>query len=447
VRGYASQAERWEKQRRLQVMSARLSEVEARLAGGRMPVCRGGRRLARARHHLGAAGVSEQQWRARWRAERWFICADGEAAQAWGNLTIRWHPGQGWLEIRLPAPLEHLANRRHGRYRLAAPVAFPYRGDEVAAQAASGAVRYDISYEPGKDRWYLDASWTFAAGPPPGLQELRQHPVRAADLTAGHLAAWVLAPAGNPAGAPVTIPLDLAGLAAPTRDGRLRAAISDLIRLAKDNGCPAIAIEDLDFADARVQGREQAGPRPARGGRGRAFRRMVAGIPTARFRDRLVQMTANAGLAVIAVDPAYTSRWAAQHWLKPLRQQFSPDTTGHHAAAVVIGRRALGQRARRRERCDSTRPEDRRQRAANSAVRPAPAPAGLAGQRTRKPGDRKARGQPDHRHKTRPAERASPGNQATQDRPGPPTGQNSLPPSVQERYEESCQQSARRKCV
>ena len=48
---------------------------------------------------------------------------------------------------------------------------------------------------------------------------------------------------------------------------------------------------------------------------------MVSGIPTAKFRDRLVQMTANAGLAVIAVDPAYTSRWGAEHWLAPLRQQ------------------------------------------------------------------------------------------------------------------------------
>ena len=67
-----------------------------------------------------------------------------------------------------------------------------------------------------------------------------------------------------------------------------------------------------------------------------------------RFRDRLVQMAANAGISVIAVDPAYTSRWGAEHWLGPLRERVSPIATGHHAAAVVIGRRALGHRARRR---------------------------------------------------------------------------------------------------
>jgi IS605 OrfB family transposase len=416
VRGYASRPERWEKQRRAQALAARLAKVEARLAQGRVSVCRGGRGLARARHHLGAAGLSDEQWRSRWRAGRWFITADGEKDKAWGNETVRWHPDEGWLEVRLPVPLAHLANRPHGRYRLSCPVGFPYRGEEVAAQAATGAVRYDICYDPGKNRWHLDASWTFSPKDQASLDELRRYPVLAVDLNAGHLAAWLIEPSGNPAGPPRTVPLHLAGLAATTRDGRLRAAISELISAAKTGGCAAIVVENLDFDQARTEGRERSGRRPSRGRRGRAFRRQVANIPTGRFRDRLAQMAANTGLAVIAVDPAYTSRWGAQHWLQPLRTQFSPTTTGHHAAAVVIGRRGLGQRARRRERRDSTRPADRRERAANSAVRPAPASAGLTGQRNRKPGDRKARRQPDHGRKTGPAERASPGNQGGEDR-------------------------------
>lgn len=48
-------------------------------------------------------------------------------------------------------------------------------------------------------------------------------------------------------------------------------------------------------AEARAEGRERTGSRPSRGRRGRAFRRVVAGIPTARLRDRLTQMAANAG--------------------------------------------------------------------------------------------------------------------------------------------------------
>ncbi|MHB1535025.1 MAG: hypothetical protein ACYC1D_10570 [Acidimicrobiales bacterium] len=216
TRGYVNAAERFDKQRRLQALQARLAVVTSDLEAGRMSICRGGRRLAGTRHHLEQAGLSEQRWRRRWEASRWFITADGEADKAWGNETIRWHPDEGWLEVKLPAPLSHLTNAGHGRYRLSASVSFAYREDDVASQAASGALRYDISYEPDKDRWYLDASWKTVTTTPPTLDELRADRVLAVDLNAAHLAAVVVDPSGNPVGAPVTIPLDLAGLAAPT---------------------------------------------------------------------------------------------------------------------------------------------------------------------------------------------------------------------------------------
>jgi hypothetical protein len=136
-----------------------------------------------------------------------------------------------------PAPLAHLANQPHGRHRLSCPVEFSYRGDEVAAQAATGAVRYDISHDPTRDRWYIDASWRTPPRPAPALEDLRQAPVLAVDLNHGHLDAWAVTPDGNPAGPPVTIPLVLAGLPATTRDGRLRAAISALTGLARQHGC------------------------------------------------------------------------------------------------------------------------------------------------------------------------------------------------------------------
>jgi len=295
----------------------------------------------------------------------------------------------------------------------------------VAAQAASGAVRYDISFNPDRGRWYLAASWKYPQMPPPGLGELCQHRVLAADLNADHLAAQVTDPSGNPAGKPHTSGLELAGLPATTRDARIREAVSKLLRIARARGCAAIAIENLDFRDARQAGRDHVGRRPARGAAGRRFRRLVAALPTARFRDRLAQMAANTNIAVVAVDPAYTSIWGAQHWLAALRQT-SPKASGHHAAALVIGRRALGQRARRRARCAWTRPEDREQRATDSAVRPTPVPAGLARPRARKPGTRTAHGQPHPRRKTPTAGRAPPGDQVTEDRSPPPTEQGSL---------------------
>ena len=79
-------------------------------------------------------------------------------------------------------------------------------------------------------------------------------------------------------------------------------------------------MEDLDFADARAIGRETMG----RGRRGKRFRKTVAGIPTAVFRNRLTAQTAAAGIRLYAVNPAYTSAWGDQHWRKPY--ETSPDT-------------------------------------------------------------------------------------------------------------------------
>ena len=391
--------------------------MERQLAAGTVSVVRGGKALLRTRNTLAAAGLTEEQWRQEWESARLFLTADGEAAKAWGNETIRWHPGEGWLEIKLPAPLAGLANRPHGRYRLSCPVAFAYRGDEVAAQAASGAVRYDISRDPARGRWYIDASWTAAPAPAASLDELRQHPVVAVDVNHGHLAAAVIAPDGNIVGTPAAIPLGLAGLPASTRDGRLRAAISALITAAKARGAGAIVIEDLDFAEARAEGRERAGRRPSRGRRGRDFRRAVCGIPTGRFRDRLTQMACNAGLSVIVIDPAYTSRWGAEHWLRPLREHHL-QATGHHAAALVIGRRGLGHRARRRATGNHTAPEEA---ARPAQARPRTTPA--RGTAPRKPAAPPGPRQPPGSKTGRP-HRTTAGTQAAQDRSGPPAGED-----------------------
>jgi hypothetical protein len=345
VRGYATRQERWAKQQRLQRLQASLARVERRLAAGRVSVCRGGRRLARLRHGQADGALAPSQWRQRWTAERWFLCADGEADKHLGNETIRVHPQEGWLEVRLPTPLAYLANTRRGRYRLSCPVRFTHRSAEWAAQAASGAVRYDIDCQPERGRWYLSASWRQPAVPAVPIQQALADGVLAVDLNAGHLACWQVDRHGNPVVVGVDIPLALAGLPASARDGRLRAAISTLLELARERGCTAIGIENLDFTDARQVGRETLG----RGRRGKQFRRVVAGIPTRQLRDRLTQMAANRQIAVVAMDPGWTSVWGQAYWQRPLQARHpNSKITRHHAACVVLGRRALGLKARRR---------------------------------------------------------------------------------------------------
>jgi hypothetical protein len=394
-RGYRNVAERFVKTRRLAVLRARLATAQEALAAGRPSITVGGKRLWRNRNHLAAAEMTEQQWRNRWNAARMFLTADGESGKAGGNETIR-VDADGRLRIKVPAALidqfgTHLA--------IASPVQFNHRTGEWNARVSTRqAVRYDISFDPDRGRWYLDASWKIAAEPVPELDELRAGPVLGVDLNADHLAACVLDSSGNPIGKPVTIAVDTAGLRASRRDGRVRAAISALLDLAGQQNCAAIVVENLNFAEARATGRETLG----RGWRGNRLRRTVAGIPTRRFRTRLCGMASRHGIAIIGVDPAYTSRWGAQHWRKPLQQQTSdPATvTTHHGAAAAIGRRGLGLTIRRRPAGPRTRqrtrvgtspaspdnqPSTTPRRCRSSGSPPRPPPQGMPVHRTTPP--------------------------------------------------------------
>ena len=346
TKGYRDERERFAKTRRLNGLRHRLSAVDARLVHARPRMVVGGNRLWRNGNRLEEANLTEPQWRDSWDASRRFLTADGESGKSYGNETIRLTP-DGALSIKIPAALvDELGIGTH--LRIAVPVIFAYRhahwSDRVSAHQA---VRYDISFDPETVRWYVDASWkTPAVEHVPTVEQLRSQRHLGVDLNADHLAAVVVDSSGNPVGEPHTVPLELTGLPASTRDAHLRDAISHLIRIARTTGCGAIAIENLGFVDARTTGRETMG----RGKRGKTFRRTVAGIPTAKFRERLTAMAYRSGLWVISVDPAYTSRWGAQHWRTPLQQQTSTDTvTRHHGAAAAISRRSHGQPIRRRK--------------------------------------------------------------------------------------------------
>ena len=340
-RGYATAGERFSKTRRLACLRQRLVAAQADLAAGHPAVTVGGKRLWRNRHNLAAAGIDESGWRARWDAARLFMTADGESGIIGGNLTIR-VDDQGRLRLKVPAAL---VGKYGTHLQVGAPVRFSHGGADLAARIAGrNAVRYDLSVDASRGRWYLDASWAITAQQPAELDQLRQGRVLGVDLNADHLASCVLDSSGNPVAHPVTIGVDVRGLRASRRDGRIRAAITALLDTAGQHGCSAVVVENLNFADARSTGRETMG----RGQRGKTFRRTVAGIPTAKLRDRLTAMATRRGIAVIGVDPAYTSKWGDQHWRQPLQQQTSDPVTRHHGAAAAIGRRGLGKPIRRR---------------------------------------------------------------------------------------------------
>ena len=340
--GYATKRELFAKQQRLQILQRRVGWLEDRLKTGRMSMVRGGRKLLNNRNNLEAAGLTEPRWRDGWDAARWFITADGDRGYRWGNGLIAVNADTGVVAVTLPAPLRHLANAPRGRFVLATPVTFKQRGDEWAAQAETGSVAYDLTYDADRRRWYLAAAWKIPAVELPSLYQLRRLNTLAVDLNAGHLAAWVITSDGNPLGDPITIPYDTCGTAGHN-NASLRHAITKLLNIAVNYRCGSISSENLNFVDARASGRETMG----RDKRGKQFRQTVASIPTAAFRDLLTSMAYNAAIAVIAVDPAYTSKWGREHWLAPLNNSRRTPCNGHHAAAVVIGRRALGLTAKR----------------------------------------------------------------------------------------------------
>ena len=340
--GYASKQERFAKQQRLQALQRRVVWLEDRIKTGQVSIVRGGRKLLNHRNNLEDAEMTVPQWRDGWDAARWFITADGDRQYRWGNGLISVNADSGVVEVTLHAPLRHLANAPRGRFVLANPVAFNHRSDEWAAQAATGSVSYDLTFNPDKQRWYLDASWQNSAVELPSLYPLRAFNTLAVDLNADHIAGWVITADGNPIGDPITIPYDTGGTAGHN-NASLRHAITKLLNIAVDCDCGTISSENLDFRDARATGRETMG----RGKRGKQFRQTVAAIPTAAFRDLLTSMAFNVGIAVIAVDPAYTTKWGRDHWLGSLNNSRRTPCSGHHVAAVVIGRRAMGLTAKR----------------------------------------------------------------------------------------------------
>ena len=338
VYGYESSSTWFQKSRRLCVLETELAEVMERIDAGHPRVVCGGSDLWRKRNNLEEAGITEAQWRREWDESRYFLTADGETGKLFGNETIRVNQS-GEVSIKVPA---ELAGKYGSHLVLSHPISFKTHLGDIWVDRAVGnkAIRYDIAFQKGKP--YLDASWKYGETQTPSLETLRAGRTLGIDLNDGHIAWAVIDAHGNVVGKTGRVDFDVSGTTSHT-DAQIRHLVTTIIKIAKTRDCQSITIENLNFSDARSKGRETMG----RGKRGKKFRKKVAGIPTGKFRDRLTGMCATAGLWIIVIDPAYTTKWGKQHWLKPLKTS-DDQVGGHQAAAVVIGRRGQGHKARRK---------------------------------------------------------------------------------------------------
>jgi IS605 OrfB family transposase len=286
-------------------------------------ICYGSRRLFDAQHHLADRGfASHTEWLAAWRDARSSeLFSTGDASARSGNRLIQLLPtaveGVYTLRVRLPRPCESV----HGQYVTIGNVSFSYGADVISAALDH---KRSIAWRLKRD----ETSWRAICQIGEEHSETAVSPgIVGVDFNDGFLAVAELDGEGNPARrrlSRVEIP-SYGGTSEQRRDAMAKAVL-EVVRIAGLAGKP-IAIEDLDFAKKKAELRELGCPRRAR---------MLSGLAFSQFKHMLVTRAARNGIRVKIVNPKLTSFMGRVRYA----QQLGTDV--HHAAAVIIGRRALG---------------------------------------------------------------------------------------------------------
>jgi IS605 OrfB family transposase len=331
---------RHQKQRRLATQHARFVQLEADRDAGTVRICFGRRKLFRAQFDLEANGyTSLDEWRADWqraRSSQFFVIGSKDETGGCQGCVGEYLGGQRFaLRLRLP-PALCASGEKYQRLE----IDLPYGTDQlVAALTLEQAVSYRFRRDAKGWRVFVTTQAL-----PFTLASDRRLGVIGVDLNADHLAVCETDHFGNPIAA-LTIPLVTYGLDRDQTQAAIGNAIKSLMEFARDKGKP-LAIEKLAFAQKKAA-LEDEGPRHAR---------MLSALAYARIGATLRARAHDAGLEVIARNPAYTSvigreKFAGRYGLSP-----------HHAAALVIARRALNLSERPNRRARTARPLPARNR-------------------------------------------------------------------------------------
>ena len=294
---------RHQKMRHLGIQRDRLAAAERDLARDVPRLCFGGRGLLR-RGETAA-------WRLR-RASR--INLVGAACETAGNQTAQW-TGES-LRLRLPDALG-------GAVVELAGVAFRYGQSELLAALRRKAGITWLLFRDAEGVWRAHA--TIDEKEAEKITDARCGVV-SVDLNVDHLAVVLVDRSGNPMGRE-TIPFPEAGTPADAALAMIGDAASRLVALAVEDGRHfGIAVEDLDFTKKKA----------ALKSFGKRHARRLSGFAYAAFFDMLSARCARSGIDLVEVNPAFTSV------IGGLKYARGRAMTRHHAAALVIGRRALG---------------------------------------------------------------------------------------------------------
>ena len=349
-----------------------------------MHVVRGGKRLLNTRHHLDSRPAHRGRV-ARSGGRRSAGSSPPTASPASGSATRRSaSPPTARSASSCPPRSPHLANAPHGRYVLACPgrVRAPGRGVGRPGRRRTGPSPTASTYDTGRGRWYLTASWQHPVAQTIPLDAARANGVIGVDTNADHLAAYRLDTHGNPIGEPAPLLLrPVRHRRSPRRPGPARphpppalgqaCGVNAIARRGprlhrREDPREARPQEAVPAADLRHAHRQA--PRPA-GLDGRRDRHRRSSPST--------RPTPAAGAPSTGRSPS------------PPRPARPPATM---PLAWRSGRRALGHPIRRRT---APPPHDQSDRAGHRTVQAGPGARGREGTRPRIPGPRTRSVPPD----------------------------------------------------
>jgi len=274
-------------------------------------------------------------WRRHRAAQFLLVGSKGEGA---GNQTAQYYPASHSLILKLPpsqvaAVKERLGETAvddHGRVTLEGMGFAPKQQAVIERALAHDRALTWLFFCDDQGRWHAhvtiepepvaltignpERDVTDATGRRPGRIGI--------DLNVDHLAIVVIDGYGNPIGRH-TVPFPVHG----TRSGNAQAMIAEAVKFLTDLAQQhqiGLAAEDLDFVKKKAALKVY----------GKAHARRLSGWGYAKFRDALTARAARLGIHVAWVNPAYTSIIGAYKYARGYAM------SRHHAAALVIARRA-----------------------------------------------------------------------------------------------------------
>lgn len=309
------------KKRRLAKLRARHQRMIDDQKAGRVRVCFGSRKLYRAQFDLESNGYSNlNEWREDWRAARssQFHVLGSKDETAGCQGCVAEYLGDHWFRLRLRLP-DTLIETNEGNKYLHLDLRLDYGTNHlVAALTLEKAVNYRFKRDGRGWRVFI----TVDDLPFEKTSDKRLGAI-GVDLNADHLAVAETDRHGNLIDH-TSIPLVTYGCDRNQADARIGDAIKKVMAFAADKRKPLV-IENLSFDKKKAQLE----------GWGGKMSRMLSSLSYSKTLAVLDARAHDAGIEVKKINPAYTSVIGCYKF----SQRYG--LSGHHAAALVIARRAL----------------------------------------------------------------------------------------------------------